>query len=205
MNEEIINNLKKVVYDIRIEVEGEYSTRKVNLWYSIRNSLVNKERSENNFYYKDDEEKIEELMKKDQMEIFEFLAAKHLEKEKGCGKNPKQFQAPCHLCNQKTLTTYGWSEEGYPNNLERFYCRLCRTSFDWIDIKDDPLELQREMTEYYIVFVEKDIEKGEKRLDKVNEELVDAHDYLVDKRNLLIKLKDKLESNMRGSKVNTRD
>jgi len=41
------------------------------------------------------------------MEIFEILAAKHLEKNKGFGETPKQFQTPCYICNQKTLTTFG--------------------------------------------------------------------------------------------------
>ncbi|CAG8831072.1 1486_t:CDS:2, partial [Racocetra persica] len=55
------------------------------------------------------EEMIDELAKKDPMEIFEFLAPKHLEKNQGfgkvIGKEPKQFQTPCYLCNQKALTT----------------------------------------------------------------------------------------------------
>jgi hypothetical protein len=73
--------------------------------------LLNKEnkesRNENNFYYQDDEEKIDELAKKNQMEIFEFLAHRHLEKNTGYGKNPKQFKTPCYVCNQRSLTTLG--------------------------------------------------------------------------------------------------
>jgi len=44
-------------------------------------------------------------MKKGEMGLFEFLAEKHLEKNQGYGETPKQFQAPCYKCNQKTLTT----------------------------------------------------------------------------------------------------
>lgn len=195
-NQEIINNSKKEVYDIKVDVRkviGNYGKKEITLWYSVKNSLLNKEnkesRNENNFYYKDDEEKIDELIKKDQMEIFEILAAKHLEKNKGYGEIPKQFKTPCHVCNQRSLTTLGWSEEGYPDNLERFFCRLCRTSFGWIDIKDDSSELQKEMAGYYVAFAEKDIEKGEQRLNKANEELVNAHEFLSDKRQSLAKLR----------------
>jgi hypothetical protein len=47
------------------------------------------------------------LTKKNHLEIFEFLAQQHLEKNQGYGKNPKQFKTPCYVCNQKTLTTLG--------------------------------------------------------------------------------------------------
>jgi hypothetical protein len=188
MNTKIINNLKKEVCDIR----SDYGKKEINLWYSVKNSLLNQKNKENQFYYQDEEEKIAELIKKEPMEIFEILAHHHLEKNKGFGEIPKQFQTPCYICNQSSLTTVGWSEEGYPNNLERFFCRLCRTSFGWIDIKDDPLELQEEMTKHYLVFTEKDIEKAKTRLDKVNEELVDVHEYLSDKQMLLGRLRDRL-------------
>src|SRR6185437_14783919 len=108
---EIINNLKKAVYDIRIEVRETlffgYKRKEINLQYRVKNSLLNKEnkesRNRNYFCYEAEEEKIAELMKKPQMEIFEFLAEKHLEQEKGYSKNPKRFQTPCYICNQKTL------------------------------------------------------------------------------------------------------
>ena len=162
MNKEIINNLKKEVYDIEIKKEGE---RTIRIWYSIESS-----KNQNHFSYKSEKNEIEELLKKPQMEVFKFLVEKHLEKNQGFGENPKQFQTPCYLCNQKTLTTLGWSEEGYPDNLERFFCRLCRVSFGWIDIKDDSIELQLEMRNHYLIFKEKELEKDEKRLEKIKKE-----------------------------------
>lgn len=102
-NAQIINNLKKEVYDLQIYTEEE----EITLGYSIRNSLVKGEKK-NEFYYRSDSEKtIDKLVKKDPMEIFEFLATKHLEKNQGYGEVPKQFQTPCYVCNQKTLTTLG--------------------------------------------------------------------------------------------------
>jgi hypothetical protein len=173
-NLQIINHLKKVVYHVQIEVRESitgYKKKEISLRYSIKNSLVNEEKGENDFYYKDSEDKIDELAKKDQMEIFEILAHRHLEKNAGYGKNPKAFQTPCSYCNQKTLTTLGWGKEGYPDNLERFFCRLCRTSFGWIDIKDDSLELQKEMRSYYIAFKEEEIKKDNQCLKEIIKEL----------------------------------
>ncbi len=200
---EIINNLKKAVYDIRIHTReslSDYKKKVISLWYSVKNSLLNKEnkesRNENEFYCWDDEEKIDELIKKDQMEIFEILAAKHLEKNKGFGETPKQFQTPCYICNQKTLTTFGWSEEGYPDNLERFYCRLCRTSFGWIDIKDDPLELQLEMKKYYLIFKEKEVEKDEKEQEEAIKKLNKIRERLIMNRQFIWKLKNNKENHV---------
>ena len=47
---EIINNLKKAVYDIRIEVRETlffgYKRKEINLQYRVKNSLLNKENKE---------------------------------------------------------------------------------------------------------------------------------------------------------------
>ncbi|CAG8449430.1 17226_t:CDS:10 [Racocetra fulgida] len=124
---------------------------------------------------------IDELAKKDPMEIFEFLAPKHLEKNQGfgkvIGKEPKQFQTPCYLC--------------YPDNLERFYCRLCRTNFvDWFDIPDDPIELQLEMRGYYLIFAGKELEKDLKRQDEIEKEIAEMRKRTNERRQFIIKKND---------------
>ena len=173
-NAQIINHLKKDICNIRVytrkSFEG-YKRKELEFRYSTKGSWLEKENRHNAFWYTASEEKVDELAQKDPMELLEFLATKHLEKNVGYGKEPKQFQTPCYLCNQRTLTTLGWSEAGYPDNLERFFCRLCWTSFDWIDIKDDPLELQREMRSYYIVFKEEEIKKDNQLLREISKKL----------------------------------
>ena len=201
-NIQIINNLRKEITDIKVYARENYKgykRKELEFRYSIPNSQLERRIKEgksygNAFWYYAGEKEIDELAKKNPMELFDFLAPKHLEKNVGYGefinREPKRFKTPCPLCNQKSLTTLGWSEEGYPDNLEGFYCRLCRLSFGYlIELKDDPIELQREMTKYYIVFAEKEIKKKEKELDEINERLVNIHEFLIEKKQLLDKLR----------------
>lgn len=198
MNTEIINNLRKEITDIRVYTrktyEG-YKRKELEFEYLTKGSLLEKNFKENNsqrknrFWYTASEEVIDELEKKDPMELFELLVLKHLEKNVGYGKNPKQFKTPCYLCNQKSLTTYGWSGEGCPDNLERFFCRLCRTSFGWIDIRNDPIELQLEMSTYYLTFAEKDLEKDEVRIQETAKALDEIEERQKKRRRFIEQIK----------------
>jgi len=109
-NTQIIDQLKKEICNIRVQVQESiisYQKKEIYFDYTVKGSLLEKEQKQNSFYYEDEEKKVDGLMKKDEMEIFEFLAHKHLEKNAGYGKNPKQFKTPCYICNQKSLTTLG--------------------------------------------------------------------------------------------------
>ena len=108
-NAQIIDQLKKEICNIRVQVQksSDYQKKEIYFNYTVKGSLLEKEQNQNRFYYEDEEKKIDGLMKKNEMEIFEFLVHKHLEKNQGFGKNPKRFKTPCYVCNQRSLTTLG--------------------------------------------------------------------------------------------------
>jgi hypothetical protein len=107
-NTQIINQLKKEICNIKIQVrESSDQKKEIYFSYTVKGSLLEKEKNQNSFYYEDEKKKIDRLMKKNEMEIFELLAHKHLEKNQGFGKNPKRFKTPCYVCNQRSLTTLG--------------------------------------------------------------------------------------------------